>query len=68
MSISGAVTFALGLVLIIGIGVTYRSNQINDPLVKKATNAAMSDMANANASLPKWDDRNYKGLVHRAAK
>jgi outer membrane murein-binding lipoprotein Lpp len=34
-------------------------------LMKKAVTAARSDMANANASLPQWDDKNYKGLTYR---
>jgi hypothetical protein len=34
-------------------------------LIQKAATAARNDMANANASLPKWDDKNYKGLTHR---
>ncbi len=68
MSITGVSTFLLGLVLIFGIGATYRTNQANQPLVQKASKAAMADMANANASLPKWDSTNYKGLVHRPAK
>ena len=34
-------------------------------LMKKAVTAARSDMANANASLPQWDDTNYKGLTYR---
>jgi len=68
MSISGVVAFVFGLALIVGIGMTYRLNQVDDALIQKATKAAMSDMANANASLPKWDDRHYKGLVYRPAK
>jgi hypothetical protein len=34
-------------------------------LMKKAVTAARSDMANANASLPQWDEKNYKGLTYR---
>jgi hypothetical protein len=68
MSITGVSTFVLGLVLIIGIGATYRSNQANQPLVQKAQQAAIADMRNANASLPKWDNTNYKGLVHKPAR
>ena len=34
-------------------------------LIARARNAAIADIANANASLPKWDDRNWKGLNYR---
>jgi hypothetical protein len=34
-------------------------------LIARARNAALADMANINASLPKWDDRNWKGLNYR---
>jgi len=36
-------------------------------LIARARNAALADMANAQASLPKWDDRNWKGLNYRPA-
>jgi hypothetical protein len=64
MSIGGIVTFVAGVVLI-GAFMAYRSNDTDQPTVQKATKAAIADMKNANASLPKWDNKNYKGLVHR---
>jgi hypothetical protein len=58
--------------------VTYRNNVAADhnpfanrnpvadlQLIARARNAALADMANINASLPKWDDRNWKGLNYR---
>jgi hypothetical protein len=44
---------------------TSSPNVADKQLIKKAVTAAQSDMANANASLPKWDDKNYKGLTYR---
>jgi hypothetical protein len=34
-------------------------------LMARARNAAIADITNAQASLPKWDDRNWKGLNYR---
>ena len=62
------ITFCVGLVLLGGAAMTYHYRNaeqrlVADPLlVQKAANAARADIANANASLPKWDDKNYKGL------
>ena len=67
MSIGSVIAMIVGVVLIGGLVMSYRT-ETNQPLVQKATKAAIADMKNANASLPKWDDRNYKGLVHRPAK
>jgi hypothetical protein len=62
------VTICIGLFLVWGAAYTYRHNAAERQFVQNAASAAISDMANANASLPKWDDTNYKGLVYRPAK
>jgi hypothetical protein len=59
------ITVCVGLVMLVGAGITYRQHVAERQFVQKAGIAAMSDMANARASLPKWDDKNYKGLVYR---
>jgi hypothetical protein len=62
------ITFCVGLVLLGGAAMTYHYRQAeqrlvaDQPLVQKAAAAARADIANANASLPKWDNTNYKGL------
>jgi hypothetical protein len=73
--INAIITVCVGLVLLGGAAMTYHYREADQRLVQKAVstarpdiakafNAARSDIANANASLPKWDDKNYKGLVH----
>ena len=59
------VTMCVGAVMLFGAALTYRHHVAERQFVQKATNAAISDMTNARASLPKWDDKNYKGLVYR---
>jgi hypothetical protein len=66
--INTIVTICIGLLLVWGAATTYRHNVAERKFVQNAASAAMSDMANANASLPKWDDTNYKGLVYRPGK
>jgi hypothetical protein len=67
MSIGSVIRKIFGVILVGGLLMSCRG-ETNQPLVQKATKAAIADMKNANASLPKWDNRNYKGLVHRPAK
>jgi hypothetical protein len=59
------VTACICLFLAWGAAFTFRQNAAERQFVQQATGAAMSDMANARASLPKWDDKNYKGLTYR---
>ena len=59
------VTICIGLFLVWGAVFTYRHNVAERQVVQHAVSAARADMANANASLPKWDDKNYKGLTYR---
>ena len=49
-------------------GAAYHYKEADRTLIQKAQKAALSDMANARASLPKWDDKNYKGLTHRPSR
>ena len=63
--INAIITFCVGLVLLGGAAMTYHYRDVDQRLVQKAANAARADIANANASLPAWDNKNYKGLVHR---
>jgi len=73
--INAIITFCVGLVLLGGAAMTYhyrdvdqrlvQNREADQRLVRKAANAARADIANANASLPAWDNKNYKGLVHR---
>lgn len=66
MSILNAIiTFCVALVLIAGGMMTYHHREADRVLIDKAAKAARSDIANANASLPKWDNTKYKGLVYR---
>jgi hypothetical protein len=66
MSVFNAIiTVCVGAVMIAGAAITYRHNVAERQLVQQAHKAALADMANARASLPKWDDKNYKGLTYR---
>ena len=60
------ITAGVGLVLL--GGAAYHYKEADRTLIQKAQKAALSDMANARASLPKWDDKNYKGLTHRTSR
>jgi hypothetical protein len=63
--INAIITACVGLVLPAGAAMTYHYREVDRQLVQKADTAARADMANARASLPKFDDKRYKGLVYR---
>jgi hypothetical protein len=57
--INAVITSCVGLVLLAGAAMTYHSREVDRQLVQKAEIAARADMANARASLSKFDDKRY---------
>jgi hypothetical protein len=65
------ITMGVGLVMLGGAALTYH-HRMAERQIEMERNPLAAVVAPANAkdagfraSLPKWDDRNYKGLVHR---
>jgi hypothetical protein len=64
------ITMCVGLVLLVGAGLTYKHRMAERQMEGQShplagvVEPANAKGASARASLPKWDDKNYKGLVH----
>ena len=63
--INTVIATCVGLVLLGGVAMTYQYRAIDRVAEKRAVEAALKDMAAARASLPKFDEKRYKGLVYR---
>jgi hypothetical protein len=61
------ITMCVGAVMLVGAGLTYKhrmaERQMEHPLASVVEPPVKG--AGLRAPLPKWDDKNYKGLVHR---
>jgi hypothetical protein len=61
------ITLGVGAVMLFGAALTYKhrmaERQHEHPMARVVEPPAKD--AGLRASLPKWDDKNYKGLVHR---
>ena len=63
--INTIVTIGIAVFLLWGAAFSYRHYAAEQRFIERAGIAARNDIANANASLPKWDNKNYKGLTYR---
>jgi len=64
------ITMCVGAVLLFGAALTYKHRMAErememaqNPMAAVVAPAKVKDTG--RAPLPKWDDKNYKGLVHR---
>jgi hypothetical protein len=61
------ITMCVGAVMLFGAALTYKhrmaERQMEHPLASVVEPTKVKDTG--RAPLPKWDDKNYKGLVHR---
>jgi hypothetical protein len=65
------ITMCVGGIMLVGAAITYK-NRMAERQMEMETHSLAAVVAPANvkreglrASLPKWDEKNYKGLVHR---
>ena len=73
----GAVNFiiasAVAMLMFVGAGMTYHYRMLDaemgggPPVALVSPGQFVKNVANLHASLPKWDDKNYKGLTYHEA-
>ena len=63
------ITLCVGLVMAGGLVLTYkhRKAEMGGDVALVSPGQFVKNVANLNASLPKWDDKNWKGLTHHPA-
>jgi hypothetical protein len=67
------ITTCVGLVMLIGAGITYKYRMLEaeasggPPVVIASPTQFVKNVAALHSSLPKWDDKNWKGLTYHEA-
>jgi hypothetical protein len=62
------ITMGVGLVMLFGAALTYKHRMAERQIEEHSLARVVERPAKGEglrAPLPKWDDKNYKGLVHR---